>query len=88
MPPEGEGFAVAYYEGLLGIPPVPKPPQLAGQGGCWFERDTLKVHLGVEQNFSPAKKAHPALRVMDLGSLVQRLRRVGLDVTDDELLEG
>src|ERR1700738_1924688 len=88
MPPEGEALAVAFYEGLLGIPRVPKPPQLAGRGGCGFERDTLKVHLGVEQDFSPAKKAHPALLVTDLGSLVQRLREVGVDVVDDEPLEG
>ena len=59
MPAGREQEAVAFYEGLLGIPQVPKPPHLAARGGCWFERDELKVHLGVEADFRPAAKAHP-----------------------------
>ena len=59
MPPAREADAVAFYEGLLRIPHVPKPPQLARRGGCWFERGELKIHLGVEADFRPAKKAHP-----------------------------
>ncbi len=46
--------------GALGIPEVPKPPELAKRGGCWFERGALKVHLGVERDFRAARKAHPA----------------------------
>jgi hypothetical protein len=66
MPAGEEATAIAFYEGLLGIPNVPKPPHLATRGGCWFEEASLKVHLGVEQDFHPARKAHPALRVIDL----------------------
>ena len=51
MPPGGEANARAFYEGVLGIPEVPKPPNLAKRGGCWFERGSLKVHLGVEADF-------------------------------------
>lgn len=61
MPPDRELEARLFYEKLLGIPEVPKPPRLASRGGCWFERGTLKVHLGVEKGFSSARKAHPGV---------------------------
>ena len=70
MPPGGEDLAVAFYEGLLGIRQVRKPPHLAVRGGCWFEDDDVKVHLGVDPDFRPARKAHPALLVTDLPALV------------------
>ena len=63
MPPGMERTAREFYEGLLGIPEVPKPPELAKRGGAWFERGALKIHLGVEADFRPAKKAHPGLLV-------------------------
>ena len=66
MPAGGEGLARAFYGGALGIPEVPKPPELAKRGGCWFERGELKIHLGVEREFHPARKAHPGLQVEDL----------------------
>ena len=88
MPAGRECEAVAFYEGLLGIPHVPKPPHLAVRGGCWFECDALKVHLGVEADFRPARKAHPALLVSDLPALAAALRDAGVDVADDEPLEG
>ena len=88
MPAGRESEAVAFYEGLLGIPNVPKPPHLAVRGGCWFERDALKVHLGVEAEFRPARKAHPALLICDLPALVAALRDAGVDVVDDEPLDG
>ena len=59
MPPGGEALARAFYSGILEIPEVPKPPNLANRGGCWFERGDLKIHLGVESEFRPARKAHP-----------------------------
>lgn len=73
---------------LLGLPEIPKPPHLARRGGCWFESATAKVHLGVEQDFRPAKKAHPALLVRDLPDLVARLREAGVELIDDEPLAG
>ena len=60
MPPGGEEEAEAFYAGLLGLEPVPKPEPLAARGGCWFARGELAVHLGVEEDFRPARKAHPA----------------------------
>jgi catechol 2,3-dioxygenase-like lactoylglutathione lyase family enzyme len=88
MPPGGEDLAVAFYEGLLGIRHVRKPPHLAVRGGCWFEDDDVKVHLGVDPDFRPARKAHPALLVTDLQALVADLRNAGIAVRDDEPLAG
>ena len=79
MPPgtEAEARAEAFFSGILGIPRVPKPPPLAARGGCWFEDGALKLHLGVEEDFRPAKKAHPALRVERLEELCRRLEDEG-----------
>jgi hypothetical protein len=87
MPPGGEALARAFYGGILEIPEVPKPPNLAERGGCWFERGELKIHLGVESEFRPARKAHPALLVVDLRMLVGRLKSAGHRVLEDEPLE-
>ena len=88
MPADGEVAARGFYAELLGIAEVPKPPHLAKRGGCWFEDDQVKIHLGVDQDFRPARKAHPALVVSDLASLVARLRDAGVELVDDEPLEG
>jgi hypothetical protein len=58
MPPGKESEARTFHEGVLGISEVPKPANLARRGGCWFVRDTLKIHLGVENDFRAARKAH------------------------------
>jgi catechol 2,3-dioxygenase-like lactoylglutathione lyase family enzyme len=88
MPAGREDDARHFYSELLGIPEVPKPPHLAARGGCWFEVGDLKVHLGVEADFRPARKAHPALLVRDLPALAATLRDAGVDLVDDEPLEG
>jgi catechol 2,3-dioxygenase-like lactoylglutathione lyase family enzyme len=88
MPAGREDDARAFSRDLLGIPEQPKPPHLAARGGCWFESPTVKVHLGVDAEFRPARKAHPALLVRDLPALVSRLRAAGVDLVDDEPLEG
>ena len=92
MPTGEEAAAQAFYEGLLGLPRVPKPPHLEARGGCWFESDTVKIHLGVEQPddgpFRPARKAHPALLVDGLPALVEQLRAAGVSVRDDDPLKG
>lgn len=88
MPAGREAEARAFYTGLLGIPEVPKPARLARRGGAWFEDGSVKVHLGVEAEFRPARKAHPGLLVRDLPALVARLRDAGHAVVDDEPLEG
>jgi catechol 2,3-dioxygenase-like lactoylglutathione lyase family enzyme len=88
MPAGGEALAREFYHGALGIAEIPKPPHLAQRGGCWFESGDLKIHLGVETEFRPARKAHPALLVDDLPALRQRLSALGYALKDDEPLEG
>jgi catechol 2,3-dioxygenase-like lactoylglutathione lyase family enzyme len=88
MPPGGEDRARAFYIALLGIPEVAKPSALAARGGCWFEAGALKLHLGVEADFRPARKAHPALRVEGLRSLVAKIDAAGYRVTEDAGLAG
>ncbi|MGH8958125.1 MAG: VOC family protein [Acidimicrobiia bacterium] len=88
MPPGGEVKAIAFYTGLLGIPQVEKPTHLAARGGCWFESDLVRIHLGVEADFTPARKAHPALLTQGLHELRRRLLDGGVEVVDDEALPG
>jgi catechol 2,3-dioxygenase-like lactoylglutathione lyase family enzyme len=88
MPVGEEAAARRFYGRLLGLPETPKPPMLAARGGCWFEAPGVKVHLGVEADFRPAKKAHPALLVDDLAALVALLKAAGLTVTPDDPIEG
>jgi ribosomal protein S18 acetylase RimI-like enzyme/catechol 2,3-dioxygenase-like lactoylglutathione lyase family enzyme len=77
MPPGREADVRAFYAGALGLREVPKPAELAARGGCWFEHGPLRVHLGVEADFRPARKAHPAFRVAGLDALVARCRAQG-----------
>lgn len=88
MPAGGEDQARAFYCGVLGLAEVPKPAHLALRGGCWFETENVKIHLGVECEFLPATKTHPALQVSGLEELVERCRKAGYRVLDDEPLEG
>jgi len=88
MPAGGEEQARAFYDGLLGIPEVPKPSNLAARGGCWFERGALKIHLGVDVAFVAARKAHPAFLIDGLDELVEILSEAGYPVSEDEPLEG
>ncbi len=90
MPPgvEAESAAEAFFAGLLGIPRVAKPPELAVRGGCWFERDGLRIHLGMEEGFRPARKAHPALVVTGLEQLCALLDRSGHRVRRAEEVPG
>lgn len=77
MPEGGEAAARAFYGTLLGLPEIPKPTALQGRGGLWFERGSLRLHLGVEMPFAPARKAHPAFTVQGLAALAGRLRGAG-----------
>ncbi|MCI0392104.1 MAG: glyoxalase [Acidobacteria bacterium] len=88
MPPNGEESARSFYVSVLGLTEKPKPPRLAERGGVWFEHEALKIHLGVESDFRPAKKAHPALLVTGLDELIGRCERAGAPVFWDEPLEG
>ena len=87
MPQGGEDRARAFYGEVLGLPERPKPPELAACGGCWFETDSVKIHLGAEQDFRPSAKAHPGLLVSDLDGLLTRCRDRGFRATEPELIE-
>ena len=88
MPAGREDEAKAFYQDVLLIPEIAKPAHLAARGGCWFERGPLKVHLGVEEDFVPARKAHPAFIVEGLRELAAGLQRAGFHVSRDQPLEG
>jgi catechol 2,3-dioxygenase-like lactoylglutathione lyase family enzyme len=88
MPPGGEPLARVFYGGVLGLAEVPKPPVLAARGGCWFENDDVKIHLGVEADFRPALKAHPAFVVENLPELKATLTGASVAYRVDDELEG
>ncbi len=89
MPPGGEDAARGFYRDVLGLRERPKPPELATRGGCWFESDLVKIHLGVDEDFRAAVKAHPGLLVRELQPIVDACRARGVRVNDDaEPLEG
>ena len=88
IPAWREDEARAFYRDLLQIPEVAKPVDLAARGGCWFERGLLKVHLGLEESFVPARKAHPAFAVDGLRELATCLQGAGYHVSGDHPLEG
>ena len=88
MPAGEEDRARAFYGVLLGLPEQPKPPVLAKRGGAWFESAAVKVHLGVETPFAPARKAHTAFRVDDVRDLAGRARAAGYEVKEDGDLPG
>ncbi len=79
-----------FYGDVLGLDEVPKPENLRGRGGCWFRSGdgSVEIHVGVEQDFRPARKAHPALLVDHLPALRERVVAGGYEVSDDEQLEG
>jgi len=88
MPRGGEDRARAFYRDVLGLPEVPKPEPLAARGGCWFENGVVKLHLGVEEDFRPAKKAHVALRVEGLDAILELARAAGCEVQGPEPFGG
>jgi catechol 2,3-dioxygenase-like lactoylglutathione lyase family enzyme len=88
VPPGGEDTARHFYRALLGMTEIPKPPELATRGGCWFESGEVQIHLGVEKDFRPAKKAHPALPCRNYAAFLQRLSETGVDVTEADDIPG
>jgi catechol 2,3-dioxygenase-like lactoylglutathione lyase family enzyme len=87
-PPGCEPDARAFYGGLLGLEELPKPEPLASRGGCWFRAGGQELHVGVEDPFAPARKAHPGLVVVGLDDLAERLRAAGVEVTYDDSIPG
>ncbi|MBZ9936088.1 VOC family protein [Mesorhizobium sp. BR1-1-16] len=88
MPRGAEDVARQFYGGVLGLIEIAKPTNLAGRGGVWFMAGPRQLHIGVEEEFRPARKAHPAFRVDDLEGLRARCIAAGLSPVDDELLPG
>lgn len=80
-PAGSEAASRAFYGDLLGLVEKPKPPALAARGGCWFAGSGIEVHLGVEDDFRPARKAHPGLLWPDLDGLAARLAAAGVPVS-------
>ncbi len=84
MPAGQEDAARTFYSQLLGLPEIAKPPALAGCGGVWFALGELQLHLGVDADFRPARKAHPAFLVSDLDRLVTQCRAAAVAFGRDE----
>jgi catechol 2,3-dioxygenase-like lactoylglutathione lyase family enzyme len=77
IPAGGEDVARAFYRDVLGMTELEKPPELAARGGCWFRGGGWEVHLGVEDGFAPARKAHPGVLVEGLDELATTLTAAG-----------
>ena len=88
MPAGQEERARAFYCVTLGLAEREKPPHLAVSGGCWFAGPGVEIHLGVEEPFRPAAKAHPALLVADLAQARIQLEREGVAFADGKPLSG
>jgi catechol 2,3-dioxygenase-like lactoylglutathione lyase family enzyme len=88
MPPGEEERARAFYHDLLGMEELAKPRELARRGGCWFSSGDAQIHLGVEPDFRPARKAHPALRCHHYELLTAKLRAAGVLLIADDTLPG
>ncbi len=88
MPAGREAEARVFYGELLGLTELEKPPNLQRRGGVWFALGGQQLHLGVDKDFRPARKAHPAFLVNDLGGLRRRLALHGYAPYEDEPLAG
>lgn len=81
-----EEDARAFYGGLLGMEEIPKPEAIQGRGGVWFQAGAQELHMGVEEPFTPVRKAHPGLVVDDLDELRARFRAAGVEHEDNDAI--
>jgi catechol 2,3-dioxygenase-like lactoylglutathione lyase family enzyme len=79
MPAGEEEKARAFYVNVLGFQEISKPAELAKRGGAWFKSRNVQLHLGVEVDFKPARKAHPAFLVNDLDGLTAKVQAAGYE---------
>ena len=87
-PPGSEAQVRAFYGELLGLAELPRPTTLPDRHGCWFRAGSQELHVGFEEPFHPARKAHPSFVVDDLAALVARLGAVGTQATPEESIPG
>ncbi len=87
-PPGCESQARDFYGNLLGLRELTRPVELDGIGGCWFECGSLQLHIGTQQDFLPARKAHPAFRVDSMDQLRAALQSAGHPVIEDRMIPG
>jgi catechol 2,3-dioxygenase-like lactoylglutathione lyase family enzyme len=83
-----ETAAQIFYGHILQMKEIEKPENLKQRGGVWFQCGLHQIHIGVQENFVPAKKAHPAFEVTHLEALRARLIVEGVQITEDVPLEG
>jgi catechol 2,3-dioxygenase-like lactoylglutathione lyase family enzyme len=83
IPAGVEALARSFYTGILGLTEVTKPASMAGRSSIWFAAGPVNLHLGIEEDFHPAKRAHPALVVDDLDEIVAACQRAGLPTRPD-----
>lgn len=87
-PPGSEEVARNFYGDLLGMAEIRKPDNLKTRGGCWFRCGSQEVHIGIQQDFIPAQKAHPGFTVNALEELKLRLQKAGYPVNEDAPING
>jgi catechol 2,3-dioxygenase-like lactoylglutathione lyase family enzyme len=88
IPPGGEDLGRDFFAGVLGLEEIAKPSAKRGRGGCWFDLGGAQLHLGVDRDFHPARKAHVALQTGSLDPLRARLRDCGYEIVDHGPDEG
>jgi len=88
IPKGGETQCRAFWGDLVGLHEIPKPETLQARGGLWFALAGSELHLGVEENFTPAQKAHPGFRTTDITALAARFETAGHDRAWDTAIEG
>jgi catechol 2,3-dioxygenase-like lactoylglutathione lyase family enzyme len=88
MPAGEEAAARRFFGEILGMRELPKPEGLVARGGYWFASGPVQLHLGVEKDFRPARKAHPALRCRDYVALLVRLKQYGVQVVEASEIPG
>jgi len=88
IPIGGEARAREFYSGILGFSEVEKPAAMAGRNSIWFVAGPVNLHLGIEPDFHPAKRAHPALVVADLDEILAACERAGLATKPDTPFSG
>lgn len=88
IPPGAEDEARAFWIDIIGFAEIPKPEPLATRGGLWIRHGEAELHLGIEERFSPARKAHPGLVVDDFDDLEDRLQAAGYEIRPDAPIYG